>query len=512
MARVLLINPSYQPSYGNTKASIVNPFFPTLGLATIAATTQQRGHKVEILDLCWRPYNFKFIHSRIKEIKPDIVGIHATTPLMNQLRDISLITKDISKNIQVVGGGPHPTALPEETLKESMLDIICVGEADYTFADLCDGNKLSNIQGIYYRDGDGVGYTGIRPVVENLDDLPMPAWELYPPSDYQKISRLIARNPPVTTAEFSRGCVYLCDFCASKMTMTRGYRKKSPERCAEEVKYMKSIGFREFWLADDIFTSDQQWAFDVSEAIAKSGTNITWTCSNGIRVESANRNLFKMMRKAGCYRVSFGFESGNDEVLKAFGKGGRASVEEGRRAVREAQEAGIEVNGFFLLGLSGDTEETMNDTIEFARSLAPMDLLKFGMAVAFPGTDMFNNYAEKGLVKSYNWDNYFVFTNQDLFTHENLSYITIQNYMQKAYRRAITFNPRFAFQRLYRAITTGQLLSEIYYAIKFFTNPATDSKVESIYYGKDRWPKHDFESTPPTKLPYPEVKNREKVA
>ena len=210
------------------------------------------------------------------------------------------------------------------------------------------------------------------------------------------------------------------------MTMARGYRKKSPERCAEEVKYMYSLGFREFWLADDIFTSDQNWAYEVSEAIVKTGVNVKWTCSNGIRVESANKDLFQMMKRAGCYRVSFGFESGNDDVLKSFGKGGRASVKEGRRAVRKAQKAGIEVNGFFLLGLTGDTKETMLDTIEFARSLAPMDLLKFGTAIAFPGTDMFNNYAEKGLVKSYDWDNYFVYTNQDMFTHENLSYTTIQ--------------------------------------------------------------------------------------
>ena len=510
MAKVLLINPSYQPSYGGTKASIVNPFFPTLGLATIAATAKQRGHEVEILDLCWRPYDFRFIRSSIKKAKPDIVGIHATTPLMNQLRDISLIAKDISKDILVVGGGPHPTALPIETMKESMLDVICTGEADYTFADLCDGGDLSGIQGIYYRDDGEVLNTGTRQVLENIDDLPMPAWELYPPGDYHVISKLIARNPPVTTVEFSRGCVYLCDFCSSKMTMARGYRKKSPERCAEEVKYMHSVGFREFWLADDIFTSDQNWAHEVSEAIVKAGVDVTWTCSNGIRVESANKNLFKMMKKAGCYRVSFGFESGNDDVLKSFGKGGRASVKEGRKAVREAQQAGIEVNGFFLLGLTGDTETTMTDTIEFARSLAPMDLLKFGTAIAFPGTDMFNNYAEKGLVKSYDWDNYFVYTNQDLFTHESLSYKTIQNYMKKAYRRAITFNPRFALQRLYRAITTGQLLNEIYYAFKFLTNPVAD-KTESTYYGKGRWPVYDFKSNPPTRLPYLEVKTKQKA-
>ena len=156
MAQVLLINPSYSPSYGGTKVSVVNPIYPTLGLATIAATALERGHKVEILDMSWRPYDFELIRNLILKIKPDIVGITATTPLMNQLRDISVLVKDISKNILVVGGGPHPSALPEETLQETMLDAVLVGEADYTFADLCDGLPLSDIKGIFYREDENI--------------------------------------------------------------------------------------------------------------------------------------------------------------------------------------------------------------------------------------------------------------------------------------------------------------------------------------------------------------------
>jgi len=118
--------------------------------------------------------------------------------------------------------------------------------------------------------------------------------------------------------------------------------------------------------------------------------------------------------------------------------------------------------------------------------------------------------SEKGLVKSYDWDNYFVYTNQDMSTHESLAYETIQKFMQKAYRRAITLNPRFAWQRFYRAVTTGQLLNEIYYAIKFFTTPIAD-KTEPIYYAKDRWPVYDFKANLPQKLPYLEVKAKEKA-
>ncbi len=159
MSNVLLINPSYNPSYAGTKASIVNPVHPTLGLATIAATAEQRGHKVEILDLSWRPYDYSLVREHILKNKTDIVGITATTPLMNQLRDLSVLIKDISKDIRIVGGGPHPSAIPKESLCESLMDAVIVGEGDYTFAELCDGEPLKNIPGIYYKDNKEVFFS-----------------------------------------------------------------------------------------------------------------------------------------------------------------------------------------------------------------------------------------------------------------------------------------------------------------------------------------------------------------
>ena len=499
--KVLLINPSYSASYGGSKTSIVNPVAPTLGLATIAATALERGHEVEILDMSWRPYNFELVRDHVIRFKPNIVGITATTPLMNQLRDISVLIKDISKDIIIVGGGSHPSALPQETLYESMLDAVFVGEADYSFADICDLKPFSDIAGLVYRKKGKIFSTGLRTPIENLDDLPMPAWHLYNINDYYKMSRLLARRLPIVMTEFSRGCVYRCDFCASKITLALGYRKKSPQRCAEEVKYMYSLGFKEFWLTDDIFTSDQKWSKQVCEAITATGVDMTWTCTNGIRVESADEDLFKSLRKSGCYRVAFGFESGNDEVLKSFGKGGRATIEQAGKAVQLARKTGIETIGYFLVGLSADTEKSMNDTIEFARTL-PLDMMKSGVAIAFPGTKMFNNYVDKGLIRSFDWDEYMIFTAQDLFAHENLSFKTIQEYMTKFFRRCILFNPRFIWRRFIRGIRTREFFWDAYYALKFYTLPATGNLVKSVYYSKKRWPIYDFNKTPPKPANY----------
>lgn len=493
MSRVLLINPSYYGSYGTAKARIVNPVHPTLGLATIAATALERGHEVEVLDLCGRTYDHEIIGDKVRAYGPDVVGVTATTPLMNQLRDISVLVKDISKDIAVIGGGPHPSSLPYETLQESLLDAVFVGEADYSFAEYCDGTDPREIKGLYYRTNGEPGFSGWHPLVENLDDLPMPAWHLYNPDDYRDMARVLAKRTPITIAEFSRGCVFKCDFCASKVQMGLGYRKKSPERCAEEVKYLASLGYREFRLADDIFTSDQKWAGEVSEEIAKADADIIWAASNGIRVESADPELFEKMRAAKCYRVAFGFESGNDEVLKAFGKGGRATIEQGKFAVQQARKAGLDTVGFFMLGLSPDTEETMNDTVEFARQL-PLDAMKFGITIAFPGTPMFNDGVKHGTIKSYNWDEYFIYTEENLYHHDNIPFERIIEFAKYAYKRAVLGNPRFWLQRFLRGIRTGDFFWDVYYFVQFAMLSATSETIRANYYAPERWPVWDFES------------------
>ncbi|RAU21844.1 radical SAM protein [Paramagnetospirillum kuznetsovii] len=504
MARVLLINPSYTLSYGGAKASIVNPIHPTLGLATIAATARNRGHEVQILDLSWRVYDHRAVQQRLESFRPEIVGITATTALMNQLRDMSVLIKDLAPGTRVVAGGAHPSAMPFETIMETRCDAVFVGEADLSFADYCDGSRLEDIPGLCFRQGDRVCITPRPPPIGDLDTLPMPAWDLYPVEDYRRMSRLLARCPPVTMAEFSRGCVFTCDFCASKITMAKGYRKKSPERCAAEVKHMHDLGFREFMLADDIFTSDQKWARAVCEAIIATGVDMAWTCTNGIRVESADEDLFRIMRRAGCYRVSFGFESGNNEVLAQFGKGGRASIEQGKAAVTMARRAGIDTNGFFLLGLSPDTEQTMRETIDFARQI-PVDMMKFGLSIAFPGTKMFDDYVSDGLVKSYDWDEYFIYTDKNLFVHRHLSSDAIKKYLDIAYRKCILQNPGFIFRRIVRGVRTGEFFWDLYYALNFFFMPSVGKALASVYYARDRWPVWNYQANPPRPASYPVV-------
>ncbi len=469
MAKALFINPSYLRTYGANQGGLANPVYPVLGLAALSGALKRAGHDAEILDLSYRVYDPDELRRHIVKGGYDVVGLTATTPLINQARDVSFLVKDISSNIKVIAGGAQPSALPIETMYESAFDAVVVGEGDCTIVDILDGKHFKDISGVCWRDGDRPVMNDPRPMVSDLDTLPMPAWELYPVGEYRgRLPKILARYTPLTTIEFSRGCVFKCDFCGSKNTMGYGYRKKSPERCAEEMLYLQKLGYREVILADDIFTSDNNWAVEVCEAFIRRGVKVAWTCTNGIRVDSADSRLFEVMKEAGCYRVHFGFESGNDAVLKAFGKGGHATLRQGEEAVRMARKAGLDTWGMFLLGLSADTADTMEDTIQYAKSVE-VDVMRFGITVPFPGTPMFNALHKLGRIKSYDWDNYNVYSEvESLMDHPSLEWKTVRDYFHRAYVECYYKNPRYILRRLIRSIKTLELFWDIYFFVRFW--------------------------------------------
>jgi anaerobic magnesium-protoporphyrin IX monomethyl ester cyclase len=468
VAKALLINPSYFRTYGSNEGGLAFPVYPILSLSAVGGALKARGHQITILDLSYREYDPRTIRELIVREGFDAVGITATTPLANQMRDISFLVKDISPDILTVGGGAHPSALPRETMNESCLDAVAAGEGDFSLADLLDGKNFADVPGLYWRRDGAIQASVPGGLIENLDDLPMPAWEDYPSECHKRVTRLIARYRPVTTIEFSRGCVFKCDFCGSKNTMGLGYRKKSPERCADELARLQALGYREVVLVDDIFTSDNHWAAKVCEAIIRRGLKIAWTCTNGIRVDSANPELFALMKRAGCYRVYFGFESGNDEVIRAFGKGGRATLEKGVKAVEMARKVGLEPNGFFMVGLTGDTEASMQDTIDYAKRVA-LDTMKCGITTPLPGTPMFDALRRSGRIKTLDWDQYTVYNKAEaLYDHATLDWDTIKRYFDKFYVEAYFKNPRYMWRRFVFMLRNHEIFWNVLYAARFW--------------------------------------------
>ena len=497
MGNVLLINPSYQPSYGGARGGIVSPIHPTLGLATIAASARAPCHQVDILDLSWRPYDIDLVRATVLEKKPDVVGITATTPLMNQLRDMSVLVKDISRDILVVGGGAHPSALPEETLRESLLDVVFVAEADVSFPAICDGADPATVKGVWHRRDGKPCHSGAISPIADLDSLPMPAWDLYPLEDYKQISRLLCKRPPITMAEFSRGCVFMCDFCASKITMARGYRKKSPERVRREVRLMHRLGFASScWrTTSSPPTRTGRWrCARRSSAPASTSPGRAPTRHPGgkrrrraVSPDAAGRLLPRVVRLREQQR------QGAQAVRQERQGDDRARQVRGRARPQGRHQ----VTGFFMLGLSPDTEETMLDTIEFARTL-PVDMMKFGITIAFPGTSMFADYVKNGLIRRLRLGRVFHLHDQAAVRHKTLSYETIQDYVKLAHRKAIFQNPSFWARRIMRGIRTGEFVWDAYYALQYFSRPTVSEALATRYYAPERWPRYDFFKSKPT--------------
>jgi anaerobic magnesium-protoporphyrin IX monomethyl ester cyclase len=283
--------------------------------------------------------------------------------------------------------------------------------------------------------------------------------------------------------------------------MGKGYRKKSPERCAEELVRIGRLGYREVVVNDDIFTSDNEWAAAVCEEIIRRRPDVAWTCNNGIRVDSANTELFRLMRRAGCYRVYFGFESGNDEVLQAFGKGGRATLDKGVEAVEMAREAGLEPNGFFMVGLTGDTEESMQDTIDYARRVR-LDTMKCGMCVPYPGTPMFRGLHEAGRIKTFDWDQYTVYNQaENIYDHPTLEWDTIKRYFKKFYSEAYFKNPRYLGRRFWFMVRNNEIFWNVFYTLKFWGmiwgRPKAPEREKYRY--EDEWRKLDLRPDEPVR-------------
>jgi radical SAM superfamily enzyme YgiQ (UPF0313 family) len=293
--------------------------------------------------------------------------------------------------------------------------------------------------------------------------------------------------------------------------MGRGYRKKSPERCADELERLAAMGYREAVVHDDIFTTDTNWAKRVCEEIIRRRIGIAWTCSNGIRVDSVDRELFGLMKRAGCYRVYFGFETGNEDVLKKFGKGGRATLERGVVAVELARKAGLEPCGFFMVGLLPDTEASMQDTIDYAKRVR-LDTMKCGICVPYPGTPMFQQLNQQGRIRSLDWDSYTVYNKADpIFDHPTLDWPTITAYIDRFYRQVILKNPGYIWRRARYLVKNGELFVNLKFAVRFYKLLSTrvaPPEPEPYAYA-DRWRPLDVQPNRPlTVYPVPRARRR----
>ena len=284
MAKILFFNPpTWKNVYSKTIIEIGAPRYPHLTLATLAGNLIDK-HQVRIIDLDLYPSYQTALFRMINKFKPDIIASSAKTTDYLTVRDLMTRIKNKCPKILTIVGGVHITIFPEESIREECFDILAIGEGDKTIPDILSAKKLSDVPGIAYRDSKSkkIIFTGKRELIQNINELPYPAWNLFDLNKY-KHSKLSSRNNPPGHLETSRGCAYQCNFCNKSIFGTL-YRMKNVNRVIDEIEYMLKCGFQEIHISDDSFTQNIGRAKDICREIIRRKLKFPWTLMNGIRV------------------------------------------------------------------------------------------------------------------------------------------------------------------------------------------------------------------------------------
>jgi anaerobic magnesium-protoporphyrin IX monomethyl ester cyclase len=391
--RVALIGPKWH--------EMVNSY-PSLGLAYLAAIAEQEGHTAAVFDTGLRPS--VPVADEVKAIvdwKPDVVAFTSMTTSYQSVEEAAILLKE-ALGVPIIIGGPHATTLPEMTLANPHIDFLVYGEGEYVFRDWLrqietgDTDWAKN-KGLWYKTADGrVVDNGERELIPDLDELPfparhlfdLPAYPLYAPTGEQMITVLT-----------SRGCPYKCSFCF-KGIVGRTYRQRSPENIVAELReIIDRYGVRNFYFMDDLFTINVKRLEAILDYFIGQDLDVRWRCL--ARVDRVNPELLRKMYRAGCRQIHFGIESGNPEILERTAK--HIDLDQVRQAIEWTEDAGIMSKGYFMLGLPGDTETTMNETIEFAASLRLSEAM-FSIATPMPGTELWEELIHKNPDTVYNTD------------------------------------------------------------------------------------------------------------
>jgi len=372
---VTLVYPYFQPSNDN---SIFR--FPPLGLGYIAGYLKANGISVQLVDCTFMTE--KEALETIKRSKPTIIGVQVMFSIKEKALQVAeLLRKDCEL---LVAGGPLATSNPEEFL--SCFDVVVVGEGEQTMLELVlavqEGTSFADVPGVVFKQKDKVMSTPPRGYIEDLDSVPFPSREMF---DNEAYKRYYSRSFGYTTTSVmtSRGCPFQCDFCSRPVFGNR-FRSRTAENVAEEVEDVRTLGYGRIWFADDCFTLNRERLLSICDELVRRNIRIGWECLS--RVDTVDLEVAERMKEAGCVRVFFGIESGNDSILKVMRK--QATVKQAAEAVNVFNRVGIQTGAFFILGYPGEDDGTVLDTVNFASSL-PLDYLSFTFPYPIPGTPLF---------------------------------------------------------------------------------------------------------------------------
>jgi len=395
-------------------------------LAYATAVLEDAGIDVRLFDFPAEDRDKNDLRRLAIDEAPDFIVLDSTTPSVYSDIDCARICKEAC-HARVIMVGPHVSAMPEETMQivDGAVDVICVGEYDYTVLDVVTNYPdLKAVTGICYREDGHPQMTPPRPLIDDLDSLPFPAWHHLDLMKYFDGTKL----HPYIDIFSGRGCPHRCIFCLWPRVMHgRKIRLRSPEKVVDEIEHdielcPQVVRGGEFFFEDDTFTVVKSNALAICEEILRRGLKITFSVN--ARTDTADEELFRMLKRAGCRELLVGFESGDQGMLNRMEK--NETVDDAAHFMSLAHKADLDVHGCFVLGLPGETENTIEKTTEFALQLG-LHTVQFSAAVPFPGTPFFDYCRDEGLLKVNKWDEWLLKGEQaSVVEYPGLSKETIQ--------------------------------------------------------------------------------------
>jgi radical SAM superfamily enzyme YgiQ (UPF0313 family) len=372
-----------------------------IGLAYLAAALEKGGCELAVFDCPALRIDHEKLRAMIASFEPNVVGITSVTPTIKSAILAAHIAKETCPNAVVVLGGPHATFMDSQILSENPdVDIVVRGEGEETLLELLrhlfDSGDLQAVSGISFRKNGQIIRTSNRPFIQNLEELPRPAYQYFSLNRYQFFGKTIL---PILT---SRGCPFQCSYCVSSRMVGKMFRARSPNNVVDELEWLRDVhGAGAFSFYDDAFTYDKNRAIKICEEIKNRNIGVPWDCQT--RVDQISKEVLVKMRDADCQLVSFGAESGCQTILDAVKK--RTTIEQNERAVRLAKEVGISVAMSVIIGYPGETTDTLKQTFDFIRTTKP-DYVYLCLATPYPGTDLRSLLEGLGWKMSAEWSHY----------------------------------------------------------------------------------------------------------
>lgn len=465
--RVILINPKF-------RLPIDTRTTPHLGLAYLAAVSERRGDEVRIYDA---DIEEQPLADALHEFQPHLIGITANTPQVKQAwRTAAAIKKEM--DIPIVLGGPHPSVVSEdldfESLRQPAVDLVVRGEGEGPWTEISNlveafmrdqgfrsedfSRRLMDptldlfreVKSVSYKTSDGQLHRNPDgPVIADLDSLPWPAYHLFKMNRYTNLQPATDAVPGERSFSIltSRGCPYRCTFC-SQSIMPIKWRARSPENVIEEWRHLvRDLGALEIGVLDDSANIRKNRLHQLADLLITERLNhVPWIFVNGIRANLADYDLLVKLKKAGLKRTAFGVETGDEQMIIKIDK--HVDHDTIRQAFKNAKAAGIETIGFFIIGLPGDTRETMEKTIDFAIELDPM-IANFSMMTPYPGTIVYEQVKKHGRFLVQDWEDYVFFDQKARYEMGELTAELMEEMYRKAYRQ-FYWRPKYILRAMSR--------------------------------------------------------------